>query len=275
MKNVKAGLFFTAAIITTTNLYAFSLLHAYDSLKDTYYIHKHYSHSNSNYFKTHTTDKKIVNYNFHPMKNNTLLEQNIFSDLHCNKIISNQVINSCYSYKYKGTMAVASVIEGKTLRLKHIAFRPKWYIDTHINKRYRGNSQDYSGSGYQRGHMASNWSNNYYWNIQKNVFNINANCVPQTPNLNMHVWVQAERYSRYEAKKLGFVDVINIVVYPLHPKKIGKDKISVPSAFYKIIYNNQKHFKKCFYYTNTQDNNWKPHSLWQHEVSCKIDFKAI
>ena len=159
--------------------------------------------------------------------------------------------------------------------LKHISKRPDWYVDTKIPRRYRGDSQDYDYSGYQRGHMASNWSNNYYWNIQKNVFNINANVVPQTPNLNMHEWVQAERYSRYEARKLGYVDVIDVVVYSKDPKRIGADKIAVPFAFYKIIYNNAKHFKKCFYYTNTKYKNWRPHTLWKHKVSCQINFKEI
>jgi len=260
--------------VIVANSFAMSLWHTYDIVKDAYDYRdrSHYVSTNSNTVNAYVTRHKIVNYNFTPLKNNTELEKDIFKKLHCSEIISNQVINSCYSYKYKGALAVASVITKRTQAMKHIDIRPNWFVDNSIPRRFRGNSKDYNYSGYQRGHLASNWSYNYYWNIQKNVFNINANVVPQTPNLNEHVWIQAERFSRYEARKLGYVDVIDLVIYPKNPKRIGKDKIAVPSAFYKIIYNKSKHLKDCFYFKNSRDYNWRPHSLFKHKVSCSINF---
>jgi len=48
----------------------------------------------------------------------------------------------------------------------------------------------------------------------------------------------------------GSVDVLNGVIYSSNPKRIGKNRVAVPDAFWKMIYNDSKNYKKCFYYEN-------------------------
>ena len=79
-----------------------------------------------------------------------------------------------------------------------------------------------------------------------------SNIIPQhyTLNRSKKAWAGVERYARAMAVKLGKVNVLNGVVYPKKPKRMGRDKIAVPSAFWKMIYNDNKGFRRCFYFEN-------------------------
>jgi len=77
-----------------------------------------------------------------------------------------------------------------------------------------------------------------------------ANIIPQAPQVNRKTWSKAEKLKRSVASKLGEVSIINDVIYSDNPKRIGKNKIAVPDGFWKMIYNDDKNYKKCFYYEN-------------------------
>lgn len=83
-----------------------------------------------------------------------------------------------------------------------------------------------------------------------------ANIIPQAPKVNQKTWIKAEKLERLVASKLGSVSVLNGVVYSSNPGRIGKNQIAVPEAFWKMIFNDEKNYKKCFYYEN--DNNINP-----------------
>ena len=95
-----------------------------------------------------------------------------------------------------------------------------------------------------------------------------ANIVPQEPDVNRHTWVKAEKYERTVAKKLGYVNVLNIITYSNTPQRIGKHQIAVPADFIKVVYNDDKNFKRCFSYHNSKpDAN---DNIKDHEVSCSM-----
>lgn len=95
-----------------------------------------------------------------------------------------------------------------------------------------------------------------------------ANIIPQAPKVNRKTWIKAEKLERQIATRLGSVNVLNGVVYSSNPKRIGKNQIAVPDAFWKMIYNDDKKYKKCFYYKNTNDINIKEDKLKKHLVDC-------
>ncbi len=95
-----------------------------------------------------------------------------------------------------------------------------------------------------------------------------ANIIPQAPNVNRRTWVKAEKLERKVAVAFGSVNVINGVIYSTHPKHIGKNKIAVPDAFWKMIYNDSKNYKKCFYYKNDLDTIVKSDKLKNHLIDC-------
>ena len=96
-----------------------------------------------------------------------------------------------------------------------------------------------------------------------------SNIIPQhyTLNRSKKAWAGVERYARAMAVKLGKVNVLNGVVYPNRPKRMGRDKIAVPSAFWKMIYSDDGQFQRCFYFKNLPEK--KGRRLRDYEVSCK------
>lgn len=45
-------------------------------------------------------------------------------------------------------------------------------------------------------------------------------------------------------------------------------KIDIPNKFYKIIYNDEKNFKKCFTFDNIEYMNVEQDRLEDHEIEC-------
>ena len=95
-----------------------------------------------------------------------------------------------------------------------------------------------------------------------------ANIIPQAPKVNRKTWIKAEKLERLVATQLGSVSVLNGVVYIANPKRIGTNKIAVPDAFWKMIYNDKQNYKKCFYYKNDLDADVKRDKLKDHQVDC-------
>ncbi|RXI35692.1 hypothetical protein CP963_14165 [Arcobacter cloacae] len=96
-----------------------------------------------------------------------------------------------------------------------------------------------------------------------------ANVIPQYRNINRYTWIKAEKLERVVASKLGTVSVLNGVVYPDRPKTIGRNNIAVPSGFWKMLFNKEKKYERCFYYENTIGLKTKGDKLRDHEVDCK------
>jgi endonuclease G len=192
------------------------------------------------------------------------------NDKNCNQIVTNQVFKACYDYNLKGSRYVAYTVIGTKISDAdvHIKKRPSFYPENSIPVKYRSYPDDYTHSGYDRGHMANHADFDYSANLVYMTYSM-ANIVPQNPEVNRKTWVKAEKYERTIAKKLGYVNVLNIITYSNTPQRLGKHQIAVPSDFIKVIYNDDKGFKKCFSYHNNQPRT-EDDSLKNHEVSCSM-----
>jgi len=166
--------------------------------------------------------------------------------------IDKQVYTICYDYHFKGALFVAYQLHGNLVDAKNTKERHKFYSEKNLPKKYRSVSKDYTNSGYDRGHLAPDASFDYDEKSVRKTYSM-ANIIPQAPNVNRKLWIKAEKYERLIAQKLGKVNVINGVIYTSNPKRIGKNSIAVPDGFWKMIYNDEKNFKKCFYYQNDLD----------------------
>jgi len=138
-----------------------------------------------------------------------------------------------------------------------------------LKKRYRSHSRDYTHSGYDRGHLANDASFDYDMKIVRKTYTM-ANIIPQAPMVNRKTWIKAEKLERSVAVSLGSVNVYNGVVYGLKPQRIGKNQIAVPKAFWKMIYNDEKGYKKCFYYKNDLNTTSMEDKLKNHLVDCEM-----
>ncbi|MFW3399632.1 DNA/RNA non-specific endonuclease [Aliarcobacter butzleri] len=190
-----------------------------------------------------------------------------FIDLNnCDQIIDKQIFKICYSYKYKGALAVWYELDGNLINKNNIKNRPDFYSEKNIPIEYRTKSQDYINSGFDRGHLAPDASFDYDSKTQIKTYTM-ANVVPQYPTLNRKTWIKAEKYERLIASKLKTITVINLIDYSKSTQQIGNNKLSVPNTFYKIIFNDEKNFKKCFKYENIEINP-ETDELKNHQITC-------
>ena len=185
----------------------------------------------------------------------------------CDQIIDKQVFTICYDYQMKGAKYVAYTLDGSLVNKKNIKKRSSFYTEKNLPKKYRSHTKDYTHTGYDRGHLANDASFDYDKKVVRKTYTM-ANIIPQAPRVNRKTWIKAEKLERKVAVSLGMVNVLNGVVYASNPPRIGKNQIAVPQGFWKMIYNDEKHYKKCFYYENDNNINVKQDKLKSHLVDC-------
>lgn len=96
--------------------------------------------------------------------------------------------------------------------------------------------QDYSNSGYDRGHMAPNYAiaTRYGAVAQRETF-LMSNIIPQAPDLNRMWWrLLEEKEANDFAMRLERVWVLTGPVFDGHPKKLPAG-VDIPTACYRII----------------------------------------
>jgi len=96
------------------------------------------------------------------------------------------------------------------------------------------NDNDYSGSGYDRGHLAPaadmGWSSatmaeSFYY----------SNMSPQLPGFNRGIWKKLEELVRTWAIEYNAIDIVTGPVLTSGLPTIGADGVSVPKYYYKVI----------------------------------------
>ena len=126
---------------------------------------------------------------------------------------------------------------------------------------------DYVWSGYDRGHLCPSADNRWDATAQEQSFLL-TNVCPQDHNLNVGDWHELENLCRKWAKTYGSIYVVaGPVLFKGKHKTIGKNKVTVPEAFFKVvlcmegkpkaigfIYRNESGNRPKSYYVNTIDD---------------------
>ena len=137
--------------------------------------------------------------------------------------------------------------------------------------------QDYSGSGYDRGHMCPAGDNHYDATAMDECFYM-TNICPQDHELNKETWNDLEIACRRWARRYGKVYVAcgPILQNPDKPKTIGKrHKVAVPDAFFKVIMVVNRETPQAIGYifqNNSSRKPWKAYSVDEIEEITGIDF---
>lgn len=99
----------------------------------------------------------------------------------------------------------------------------------------RATLEDYKGSGWSHGHLCPAGDNKWDKQAMKESFLLTNMC-PQDRGLNSGVWNRIEMDCRKWAKKYGDVYIVcGPVLLNREHETIGKNKIVVPEAFFKVI----------------------------------------
>ena len=98
-------------------------------------------------------------------------------------------------------------------------------------------TEDYTGSGYDRGHMCPAADNRYHWRAMDESFYM-TNICPQNHNLNAGVWSTLEQQCRKwaETGTTVYIACGPIIDPKQKAKYIGdKHKVRVPDGFFKVV----------------------------------------
>ena len=121
----------------------------------------------------------------------------IIKNLKCDKVLHKKAFDICYSCSKKEPNAVAYDITKILLESNHNSRKGLYFhTDYQLPKKCRSYSNDYTHSGFDRGHNASNATFDYNRAIQKETF-LMSNVAPQAKWLNRKYWAKVERLLRY------------------------------------------------------------------------------
>ena len=159
---------------------------------------------------------------------------------HEDSIIKREGYALGYSDKFKQPLWVCYNLTADELEDKNISrnddFRSDW--------RLWGKSaqlEDYQKSNYDRGHLAPAADMAWSDKAMSQSFFL-SNMSPQNPSLNRGTWRKLESNIRKYAKKFKKIHVITgPVFYNTNIKYIGKSRVAVPDAYYKIVYAPAQH----------------------------------
>ena len=100
----------------------------------------------------------------------------------------------------------------------------------------RSKDEDYRGSGYDRGHMCPSGDNKWSQQAQEQSF-LFTNICPQNHGLNAGDWNEMEQQCRKWAVEEGELYIVSGPIFygSARHKSIGKNKIPVPEAFFKVV----------------------------------------
>jgi len=128
-------------------------------------------------------------------------------------------------------------------------------------------TNDYKGSGYDRGHMCPAGDNRWHWKAMQESFYMTNMC-PQNRKLNGGDWRKLEEKCREWAKQAGSIYIVcGPIVTSKNPKTIGRhQQITVPDAFFKVILsmNGSAPSALGFIYQNQTGNH--PLSSYVHPI---------
>ena len=97
-------------------------------------------------------------------------------------------------------------------------------------------TDDYVGSGYDRGHLCPAGDNRYHWRAMQESFYM-TNICPQNHNLNAGDWKELEELCRRWAEQEGTIYIVCGPVFQgKRHKTIGRQhRIPVPESFFKAV----------------------------------------
>ena len=111
-----------------------------------------------------------------------------------------------------------------------------FFEDESIEREKRATDNDYYNSRYDRGHMCPAGDNKWDAQVMRESF-LFTNICPQNHGLNKYEWNDLEIQCRDGAREYGAIDVVCGPIYSTtgDQKTIGKNKVWVPDAFFKVI----------------------------------------
>lgn len=166
----------------------------------------------------------------------------------------------------------AEYLDRKRLQqAKDIDREDSFHEESRLPKSMRAKLSDYSGSGYDRGHLAPN-GNMANRSQQYDSFSL-ANIAPQSPRNNRYIWRNIESATRYLTQQYGEVYTVTGVAFTDKKTKQLADRVLVPSHFFKAVYIPASNQAGVYYAPNDESERIEVISL--DELTTKIGIDVL
>ena len=149
-----------------------------------------------------------------------------------NQIIQHEYYTLSYNEKYEQAEWVA--YELKKNYVKKANFKRPYFIEDPKVKTGSADWRNYKKSGYDKGHLCPAGDMEFAINAYNDTF-FTSNISPQLHDFNGGVWNRLEQKVRYWATKYDGIYVITGGILQPSLPTIGKEKVSIPNYFYKIL----------------------------------------
>ncbi|MGZ9735137.1 DNA/RNA non-specific endonuclease [Flavobacterium sp. GNP002] len=171
---------------------------------------------------------------------------------------TNQVVKHQYytlSYNEVHEQAEWVAYELKKDYIKNNNFKRPFFIEDDKVKTGSADWRNYKNTKYDKGHLCPAGDMEFALDAYNDTF-FTSNISPQVRNFNNGVWNRLEQKVRYWAVKYDGIYVITGGVLESSLMTIGKEKVSVPKFFYKILLDNSGEELKMigFLVPNTESN---------------------
>jgi len=166
-------------------------------------------------------------------------------------ILENRFFTTGYSYNFRQAKWALEIVDPDKKDMDEAERLNNFRPDFRIPKRFRADLSDYSGSGFDRGHLVASANQNDD-KLQNSETFLLSNMSPQTPAFNRQKWRELESAVRKLNRKSNVLETY-VVTGPIFDfglaiDMIGKQdsngvSIPVPSHFYKCILTEEKNGK--------------------------------
>ena len=153
---------------------------------------------------------------------------------------TNQVVKHEYytlSYNESHEQAEWVAYELKKGYVKNNNFKRPFFIEDDKVKTGSADWRNYKNTNYDKGHLCPAGDMEFSLDAYNDTF-FTSNISPQVRNFNNGVWNRLEQKVRYWAVKYDGIYVVTGGVLESSLSKIGKENVSVPKFFYKILLDN-------------------------------------
>ncbi len=149
------------------------------------------------------------------------------------QVIRHEGYTVSYNSDYKIANWVAYELTGEEAKSKKAERSNKFVPDPAV-KGATATNEDYTRTGYDRGHLAPAGDMKWSTKAMRESFYF-SNICPQKPGLNRGIWKDLEEQSRLWARDYGSLLIATGPVITDSMKQMGKNRVGVPGAFYKVI----------------------------------------
>lgn len=174
------------------------------------------------------------------------------------QVIKHEGYTVSYNSEYRIANWVAYELTATEAKSKKTERSNKFVSDPQV-KGATAMNEDYTRSGYDRGHLAPAGDMKWSAKAMRESFYL-SNICPQKPKLNRGIWKDLEEQCRLWALDNGSLLIVTGPVITGDMKRLGKNKVAVPKSFYKVLcYYTEKGYKGIGFLFENRD--YKDNSL--------------